>query len=219
MAGLRETLADRIPGVRENIKALLAEHGDTVISTVTVAQAFGGMRGVKGMICETSVVDPEKGLIIRGHPISELSDRLPEEIFFLLCTGDLPDAAALAALQSDLRERAAVPDYVWKVLHELPKDSHPMEMFGTAILILEHESVADCAVVGIPDEQWGEAVAAIVVTRADHAVSESELQVWVKDRLRSSRTPSRIEFRNELPYNETGKLLRRKVRAELLGES
>ncbi len=141
MAGLRETLADRIPGVRENVKALLAEHGDTVISTVTVAQAFGGMRGVKGMICETSVVDPEKGLIIRGRPISELSDRLPEEIFFLLCTGDLPDAAALAALQSDLRERAAVPDYVWKVLHELPKDTHPMEMFGTAILILERESV------------------------------------------------------------------------------
>lgn len=141
MAGLRETLAERIPGVREDIKTLLAEHGDTVISTVTVAQAFGGMRGVKGMICETSVVDPEKGLIIRGRPISELSDRLPEEIFFLLCTGDLPDAAALASLQSDLRERAAVPDYVWKVLHELPKDSHPMEMFGTAILILEHESV------------------------------------------------------------------------------
>jgi citrate synthase len=141
MAGLRETLADRIPGVREAIKALLAKHGDTVISNVTVAQAFGGMRGVKGMVCETSVVDPEKGLIIRGQPIGELKDRLPEEIFFLLCTGDLPDAAALAALQSDLRERAAVPDYVWKVLHELPKDSHPMEMFGAAILILEHESV------------------------------------------------------------------------------
>jgi acyl-CoA synthetase (AMP-forming)/AMP-acid ligase II len=86
-------------------------------------------------------------------------------------------------------------------------------------VLLEHESVADCAVVGIPDEQWGEAVAAVVVTRADHAVSEAELQGWVKDRLRSSRTPSRIEFQNELPYNETGKLLRRKVRAELLGES
>jgi acyl-CoA synthetase (AMP-forming)/AMP-acid ligase II len=86
-------------------------------------------------------------------------------------------------------------------------------------VLLEHESVADCAVVGIPDEQWGEAVAAVVVTRADHAVSEAELQLWVKDRLRSSRTPSRIEFRNELPYNETGKLLRRRVRAELLGES
>jgi long-chain acyl-CoA synthetase len=86
-------------------------------------------------------------------------------------------------------------------------------------VILEHEAVADCAVVGIPDEQWGEAVAAVVVTRADHAASEAELQAWVKDRLRSSRTPSRIEFWNELPYNETGKLLRRKVRAELLGES
>ena len=112
MAPLKETLADRIPGVRADIRALVTEHGDKVISNVTVAQAFGGMRGVKGMVCETSLVDPEQGLIIRGHPIGALKDRLPEEIFFLLCTGDLPDAAALAALQSDLRERSAVPDYV-----------------------------------------------------------------------------------------------------------
>jgi acyl-CoA synthetase (AMP-forming)/AMP-acid ligase II len=85
-------------------------------------------------------------------------------------------------------------------------------------VLLQHEAVADAAVVGIPDEQWGEAVAAVVVTKPGRNTNERELQAWVKDRLRSSRTPERIEFRAQLPYNETGKLLRRKVRAELAGD-
>jgi acyl-CoA synthetase (AMP-forming)/AMP-acid ligase II len=85
-------------------------------------------------------------------------------------------------------------------------------------VLLEHEAIEDAAVVGIPDEQWGEAVAAAVVTKPGRSVSEEEIRSWVKDRLRSSRTPQRIDFRDELPYNEIGKLLRRKLRAEMLGE-
>ena len=85
-------------------------------------------------------------------------------------------------------------------------------------VLLQHQAVADCAVVGIPDVQWGEAVAAVVVTRQGSSVGVSELQDWVKGRLRSSRVPSRIEFCDELPYNETGKLLRRVVRADLAGD-
>ena len=86
-------------------------------------------------------------------------------------------------------------------------------------VLLEHEAVADCAVVGIPDEQWGEAVAAAIVLAPGKQIAVEELQQWVRDRLRSSRTPQRIEFRDELPYNETGKLLRRRVKAELAGEA
>ena len=82
--------------------------------------------------------------------------------------------------------------------------------------LLEHEAVGDAAVVGLPDEQWGEKVCCVVVLKEGQQASQSELQQWVKDRLRSSRTPETIAFWEELPYNETGKLLRRKVRAALM---
>ncbi len=79
--------------------------------------------------------------------------------------------------------------------------------------LLEHPAVLEAAVVGIPDKEWGEGVAAAVVTSG--AVTEQELQAHVRARLRSSRTPDRIQFRTELPFNESGKLLRRVLRTEL----
>ncbi|OPX23612.1 MAG: type I citrate synthase [Planctomycetales bacterium 4484_113] len=141
MSSLKEKLAQQIPGLREEIKALVKEYGDRVISEVTVKQAYGGMRGVKGMVCDTSVVEPDKGLIIRGIPILELTEKLPEEILFLLLTGDLPTEEELKSLQQDLSSRAEVPGYVWDVLAAMPKDSHPMAMLDTGILVMQRESV------------------------------------------------------------------------------
>jgi acyl-CoA synthetase (AMP-forming)/AMP-acid ligase II len=81
----------------------------------------------------------------------------------------------------------------------------------------EHPDVVDCAVVGVPDEQWGEAVAAVIVPRGGATPSPDAIRDFVRARLRSSRVPERVELRDALPYNETGKLLRRKVREELSG--
>lgn len=78
-------------------------------------------------------------------------------------------------------------------------------------VLREHECVHDAAVVGIPSQEWGEAVAAAV--EVSREVSVEALQTWVKDHMRSSRVPEQIQFWDELPYNETGKLLRRVVRA------
>jgi acyl-CoA synthetase (AMP-forming)/AMP-acid ligase II len=82
-------------------------------------------------------------------------------------------------------------------------------------VLIEHPCVADCAVVGVPDEQWGEVVAAAIVVKPGVSVAADELREFVKNRLRSSRAPQHVVFRDELPYNETGKLLRRVVRDDL----
>ncbi|MFH0981564.1 MAG: citrate (Si)-synthase [Planctomycetota bacterium] len=141
MATLQETLARKIPGWREEVAKVKKTLSDKVISEVTVEQAYGGMRGVKGMICDTSVVEPDKGLIVRGHPLLEIKHLWPEEVLFLLLTGDQPDEKAKAALQQDYDKRATVPGYVWDVLQAMPSDSHPMCMLNTGILAMEKESV------------------------------------------------------------------------------
>ncbi|HUX07193.1 MAG TPA: citrate (Si)-synthase [Acidobacteriota bacterium] len=138
---LKEKFASQIPGLRDELKAIAAKHANDVISEVTVAQAYGGMRGIKGMICDTSYVDPEKGLIIRDYPIGDLTEKLPEEILCLLMLGELPSDEMVADLQSEMNKRAKVPDYVWDVMRAMPSDSHPMAMLDTGILVMERESV------------------------------------------------------------------------------
>ena len=137
---LQDKLKEMIPAWREERKEVLSTYGKKKIADVTVAQAFGGMRGIKGMICDTSVVEPNKGLIIRGHPLLTIKELLPEEVFYLLLTGQKPDKEATAALQKDLADRSEVPDYVWDVLKAMPEDSHPMCMLDTGILVMERES-------------------------------------------------------------------------------
>ena len=141
MFALREELARQFPGLRDEFRQFTQRHADTVVSEVTVAQVVGGMRGIRGLVCDTSVVDPDKGLYIRGIPIADLAHCLPEAIFFLLCAGQLPSPEALISLQQDLRRRAKIPAYVWDVLKAMPVDSHPMTMLSTAILVMERDSV------------------------------------------------------------------------------
>jgi acyl-CoA synthetase (AMP-forming)/AMP-acid ligase II len=83
-------------------------------------------------------------------------------------------------------------------------------------VLRRHPGVADVAVVGVPDEEWGQRIAAVVVRRHDAAVTAEELQAFAREHLRTSKTPDVVEFRPELPHTETGKLLRRALLADLV---
>lgn len=140
MSLLKEKIASQIPGLVDKVRTLAKEHGKKVVSEVTVEQVLGGMRGVKSLICNTSEVALDKGLIVRGIPILKLTDKLPEEIFWLLLTGELPNEKELKDLQADLKKRSEIPEYVWSILKAFPEDAHPMSMFDTLINAMQHES-------------------------------------------------------------------------------
>jgi len=141
MATLKEKLSQTIPAMRDDIKSFVKEHGQTKIGDLLIGHAYGGMRGLKAMVCDTSEVPPDKGLLIRDIPLKELKDTKPEEIFWLLCVGELPSADELKGLQDDLKARAKkIPDYVFTVIDAMPADSHPMCMLDTGLLALERES-------------------------------------------------------------------------------
>ena len=137
---LQKVLSEKISNWQDEIHTVLEQAGEKKISDVSVNQAYGGMRGIKGLICETSAVSADKGLIIRGYPLLEITHLLPEEAFYLLLTGDLPDQAAKEDIQNQLNVHKNVPEYVWKVLSSLPDDSHPMTMLTIAIQSMQVDS-------------------------------------------------------------------------------
>ncbi|MCX7879976.1 MAG: citrate (Si)-synthase, partial [Ignavibacteria bacterium] len=141
MSLLKNKLSQIFPAIRDEISAFVKQYGDKVVSQVTLSQVYGGMRGIIALVCDTSEVPPDKGLIIRGIELKYLADKLPEEILWLLLTGELPTQDELKDLQAELKAHEEVPEYVWNVLDAMPPDSHPMAMFNTAILVMQRESI------------------------------------------------------------------------------
>ncbi len=82
-------------------------------------------------------------------------------------------------------------------------------------VLVAHPDVADAAAIGVPDRQWGERIVAAVVVAEGAAPTADELRESVRAALRSNRTPDHVEFVDALPYNDSGKLLRRVLRSEL----
>ncbi|KTA95589.1 Citrate synthase, mitochondrial [Nakaseomyces glabratus] len=147
---LKDTFADIFPKQAEEIKQFKKEHGKTVIDQLLLEQAYGGMRGIKGIVWEGSVLDPEEGIRFRGRTIPEIkkelptiggsSEPVPEALFWLLLTGEVPTESQVKAFSADLASRSEVPEHVLKLLDSLPKDLHPMAQLSIAVNALETES-------------------------------------------------------------------------------
>ena len=147
---IKDSLAATIPGQQERLKKIKAAHGDKSLGEVTVNMAMGGMRGITGMLWETSLLDAEEGIRFRGFTIPELQKKLPaaisggqplpEGLLWLLLTGNLPTKAQVDGLSKELRSRAHLPAHVIDVLNALPAETHPMTQLSIAIMALQTES-------------------------------------------------------------------------------
>ncbi|KAL7409685.1 citrate synthase-like protein [Mrakia frigida] len=147
---LKERMAELIPKEIENVKAIRAEHGNKSFGEYTVDQAYGGMRGIKGMIWEGSVLDADEGIRFRGKTIPECqellpkapggNEPLPEALFWLLLTGEVPTQEQCTALSADWAARAAIPKFVEDLIDSCPSTLHPMSQFSLAVTALNHDS-------------------------------------------------------------------------------
>ena len=140
MSILHETLINQAEALRAKRTALLKEHGETVLGSVTIEQVLGGMRGVPALVCDTSSVSADEGLRIRDIPILELTNITPEETFWMLVTGTRATPEQLSELRASFAKHYAIPQYVVDTLKAMPKDSHPMAMLSVGLLAMERES-------------------------------------------------------------------------------
>ncbi len=151
MDRLKQLFKDKSEQVKQEVRALLKEHGNKKADEVSLRQIFGGMRGVKSMIWETSNLDAIEGIRFRGYNIPQLrellparegdNEPLPEGLFWLMLTGELPTAEDVQWLSSEWEKRGEVPTHTYAMLDALPADTHPMVQFSSAIMSMESESV------------------------------------------------------------------------------
>jgi len=146
---LKATLREVIPAKRELLKKVKAHSGKS-IGEVKIENTIGGMRGLKAMVWEGSVLDANEGIRFHGRTIKDCqkvlpkgtsgTEMLPEAMFWLLLTGRVPSTAQVRMLSKELAQKAAIPAFVEKMLNDFPKDMHPMTQFACAVSALNYDS-------------------------------------------------------------------------------
>lgn len=150
MGILKDRFKEKAEASAAEIKELLKTHGGKKIGEVTLSQVYQGMRGITGLVSETSLLDSKEGIRFRGYSIPELQEKLPkapggteplpEGLFYLMLIGELPTDEDAAYITSSWQRRSHVPNHVFDAIDALPITAHPMTMFVTGIMALQTES-------------------------------------------------------------------------------
>ena len=150
MGILKDRFKAKSDAAAAEIKELLKEHGSKKIGEVQLSQIYQGMRGMTGLVSETSLLDSQEGIRFRGFSIPELqaklpkakdgSEPLPEGLFYLMLIGELPNDEEASHITSVWQRRSHVPNHVFAAIDALPVATHPMTMFVTGIMALQTES-------------------------------------------------------------------------------
>ena len=150
MEELKKKFAEKGVKLREEVKKIRKEYGEEKLGEYNVGQAYNGMKGIKGLVYETSALDPEEGIRFRGYSIPEVRkylpkapegvEPLPEGIFYLMLLDELPEVEDVRKISKEWYERSGVPEHVFTTLDSLPKNTHPMTQFSIAILAMQPES-------------------------------------------------------------------------------
>jgi citrate synthase len=132
------------------IKEIIKTHGAKKVGEVTLSQVYQGMRGITGLVTETSLLDAQEGIRFRGYSIPELQvclpkapgggEPLPEGLFHLMLLGELPNQEDVESITNIWQRRSHVPNHVFATIDALPITTHPMTMFVTGVMALQTES-------------------------------------------------------------------------------
>jgi citrate synthase len=130
---------------------LQLKKSEAVLGEYTVGMCVGGMRGIVGLVSETSLLDPMEGIRYRGYTLAECNKLLPkasptsdvglpEASFWLLLTGEIPTEAESKALNEELHKRSTIPEHVLKLVDSLPRDMHAMTQLTMGLCALQPDS-------------------------------------------------------------------------------
>jgi citrate synthase len=150
MGIIKERFKQKADTATAEIKQILKDHGNKVIGEVTLSQVYQGMRGITGLVTETSLLDAQDGIRFRGYSIPELQQKLPkapkgeqplpEGLFYLMLIGELPDDETANRVTDIWQRRSHVPNHVFAAIDALPISTHPMTMFVVGVMALQTES-------------------------------------------------------------------------------
>ncbi|KIK59754.1 hypothetical protein GYMLUDRAFT_44207 [Collybiopsis luxurians FD-317 M1] len=147
---LKDTIEEVIPVKQAHLKKLKTEYSDASIGDVKVGNVIGGMRGLRAMLWDSSVLDPEEGIRFHGLSIPDCQKALPaapggkeiiaESMLWLLLTGQVPSAEQTRELSRELAQKGTLPSHVESLIDSLPRTLHPMTQLGIGVAALNHDS-------------------------------------------------------------------------------